>query len=65
MTVQNTGLSLRTNEVLFAKVTRDSFHAVALFDHSVFDQLSDSELTDERSRMWDIYDKYITFGMAT
>ncbi len=64
MTVQNTGLSLRTNEVLFAKVTRDSFHAVALFDHSVFDQLSDSELTDERSRMWDIYDKYITFGMA-
>ncbi|WP_163391582.1 hypothetical protein [Enterovibrio norvegicus] len=65
MTVQSTGLSKRTNEVLFAKVTRDSFHAVAIFDHSVFESGDErSGLPDERERMMKIHEKYTTFGMT-
>lgn len=32
------GHTERTDDVLFAQVTRDKFHAIALFDHSVFDK---------------------------
>ncbi len=65
MTVQNTGLSVRTNEVLFAKITRTEFHAVAIFDHSVFDPADENgNLEAERQRMWDIHEKYTTMGMA-
>jgi len=65
MTVQSTGLSVRTNEVLFAKVTRTEFHAVAIFDHSVFDPADENgNLEAERKRMWEIHEKYTTMGMA-
>ena len=65
MTVQHTGLSVRTNEVLFAKVTRTEFHAVAIFDHSVFEPADENgNLELERKRMWDIHEKYTTMGMA-
>ncbi|EOX3121112.1 hypothetical protein ACPFMY_004066 [Vibrio cholerae] len=65
MTVQHTGLSVRTDEVLFAKVTRTEFHAVAIFDHSVFKSTDDDgNITRERMRMWDIHEKYTTMGMA-
>lgn len=65
MTVQHTGLSFRTNEVLFAKVTRTEFHAVAIFDHSVFEQAgANGVLESEIKRMWDIHEKYTTMGMT-
>ncbi|MEZ7205776.1 hypothetical protein [Pseudoalteromonas sp. DY56-GL79] len=65
MTVQNTGLSIRTNEVLFAKITRTEFHAVAIFDHSVFAPADENgNLESERRRMWEIHEKYTTMGMA-
>ncbi|MGL1260232.1 hypothetical protein ACSTKG_00755 [Vibrio parahaemolyticus] len=65
MTVQNTGLSFRTNEVLFAKITRTEFHAVAIFDHSVFEPADENgNLKAERQRMWEIHEKYTTMGMA-
>ncbi|MFQ2034222.1 hypothetical protein ACK35Y_15010 [Aeromonas veronii] len=64
MTVQHTGISVRTNEVLFAKVRRDEFHAVAIFDHSVFESIDENgSLSVERQRMWDIHKKYTTLGM--
>nr|PMI58852.1 hypothetical protein BCU43_01060 [Vibrio lentus] len=65
MMVQDTGLSVRTDEVLFAKVTRTEFHAVAIFDHSVFEPAdNDGNMELERKRMWDIHEKYTSMAMA-
>lgn len=64
MEVKVSGMSKRTDDVLFAFVTRDAFHAVAIFDHSVFDSsLKDGELNEERERMWKIHKKHTTLGM--
>lgn len=64
MNVQRTGLSIRTDVVLFAKVTRGEFHAVTLFDHSVFDNINDEgEMTLEHNRMLDIYTKYKSYDV--
>ena len=64
MNVQPSGLSERTDDVLFAFVSRDEFQAVGIFDHSVFDATdSDGVMTPERERMWKIHEKHITLGM--
>lgn len=64
MRIQSTGLSERTSEVLFAHVSRDTFRAIGIFDHSVFESNSESEiLTPERARMWQLHEKFATFGM--
>jgi hypothetical protein len=64
MTVQASGLSERTDDVLFAHVTRKKFRAIGIFDHSVFDSLDENgEITLERKRIWDLHQKYITLGM--
>lgn len=64
MEIQHTGLALRTNDVLFAFVSRDTFHAVGIFDHSVFESARETgEMTPERKRMWDLHKKHIEFGM--
>ncbi|MFL7040283.1 hypothetical protein [Vibrio lentus] len=56
----------RTDEVLFARVTRTEFHAIAIFDHSVFNPKKCNEsLEPEIRRMWDIHKKYATMGMPT
>lgn len=63
--MDSNGISDRTNEVLFAKVTRNEFHIVALFDHSVFDseKKDNDEMNSERSRLWDIFDEYSSRGI--
>lgn len=48
----------RTNEVLFAHVSRDTFQVLGLFDHSVFDWTLDDAMTAERARLWSIYDEF-------
>ena len=64
MTVQSSGLSVRTDDVLFAFVSREHFHAIGIFDHSVFDSINESgDMPPERSRMWDLHEKHATFGM--
>jgi len=64
MDIETSGLSKRTDDVLFAYVTRDSFHAVGIFDHSVFESTSDGgSLNDERARMWQVHEKHVTIGM--
>lgn len=65
MNVQSTGLSERTDDVLFALVSRETFHAVGIFDHNVFESVDGyGNMTDERERMWKIYEKHVTQGMA-
>lgn len=51
----------RNDEVLFAQVTRESFNAVAIFDHTVFEQAL-TAMPSERERMWRIYDARVSLG---
>jgi hypothetical protein len=44
----------RTDDLLFAHVTHDSFKVIAIFDHSVFDLSS-----PERQRLWVVHDQYV------
>ena len=64
MNIQSTGLSERTDDVLFAYVARNKFHAIGIFNHSVF-EASDSSgnMNAERARMWKLHEKHATLGM--
>jgi hypothetical protein len=48
------GIVERTDDLIFAHVTRETFNVVAIFDHSVFDLTS-----AERHRLWVVHDHYI------
>ncbi len=64
LNIQSSGLSERSDDVLFAYVSRDVFHAVGIFSHSVFDPVdANGNMNDERSRMWRLHEKHVTFGM--
>jgi len=55
----------RTNNVIFAKITRDEFILVAIFNHDVFDseKVNNNEMNDERTRLWKIFDEYSSKGI--
>lgn len=57
------GKGSKGNIVLFAQVSRETFKAVALFDHSVFDH-SSNEMPQERKRMWAIFDDIVSREIA-
>jgi len=59
------GISDRTNEVVFARCSREEFHIIAIFDHSVFDFVRDTgeAMNEERSRLWRIYTEFNESGM--
>lgn len=64
MEVESSGVSKRTSNVLFAFVSRNTFRAVGIFDHTVFDSsIENGSLTQERERMWNLHKKYVTYGM--
>ena len=53
-------ISARTDDVIFARIDRNSFKVIGIFDHSVFER-SDSitkEMNQERQNLWDIFDRY-------
>jgi len=54
----------RTDDVLFAEVTRDKFRVIAIFSHSVFEKntIITPALTDERKRLWEIFDEHSLAG---
>jgi hypothetical protein len=57
--VEVAGHTKRTNEVLFAQVTKDNFFAIGIFDHSVFDStdLTITTMSPERERLWRVFDQ--------
>jgi hypothetical protein len=57
-TTEDAGFNKRTDDVLFAMVTRDAFAAIGIFDHSVFESPDEKNptLNAERDRLWQIYD---------
>jgi hypothetical protein len=59
------GNSMRSDDVLFAHVTRDEFAVVGIFNHSVFEQTQlNAAMTSERERLWQIFDERSLRGHA-
>lgn len=48
----------RTDDVLFAQITRDAFSAIGIFDHSVFKMVDalPATLNAERERLWNVFE---------
>lgn len=53
----------RTDDVLFAQITRDKFRVVGIFNHDVFDYEGPSKMPEERSRLWDLYSRIRSEGL--
>jgi hypothetical protein len=58
---------MRSDDVLFAHVTRDMFTAVGIFDHSAFEQslAPGTVMTAERQRLWKLFEERATRGMPS
>jgi len=52
--IEKKGFVTRTNDELFAAVSREHFDVIGIFDHSVFDE-NDQVMTPERERLWDLF----------
>lgn len=60
--VEAAGHIERTDDVLFARVSREDFTAIGIFNHSVFEPTGD-EMSAERKRLWKIFDEHIGRGV--
>jgi len=60
MTIMPQGFASRTNEIIFAHVTREEFTVVGIIDHSVFESEPGQPLNPERERLWQIYKERLT-----
>jgi hypothetical protein len=59
-------LPKRSENVLFAHVTRETFTVVGIFDHTVFKFSNPTKLmTDERNRLWHVFDERTKRGAPT
>lgn len=58
-------ISGRTDDVIFAKVEKEKFIVIGVFNHSVFDKTDavTQEMSLERKRLWGIFDKYTMQGV--
>jgi hypothetical protein len=63
--IEAAGHVKRTDDVLFAQVTRDRFNAIGFFDHSVFEPTGarSQAMTPERERLWAMYRRRSSLGM--
>jgi len=59
-------LPKRTDNVVFAKITRNEFAIVGVFSHDVFDSPEDvgEALNSEREKLWNLFDMYSMRGAA-
>lgn len=64
LSMEAAGHIARTNEVIFAAVDRDCFHAIGLFDHSAFENEDPSVMTPERQRLWQTHEDWIAAGVS-
>jgi len=64
--VQPNSFATRTDDLIFAKVSRDYFSVVAIFDHEVFKKRSSptDAMAQERERLWAVFDEHSSRGMA-
>lgn len=61
-TFERNGHVERTDEVLFARVAREEFVAIGIFDHSVFEPTGE-DMSAERKRLWEIFDEHTSRGV--
>lgn len=63
--IETAGHVERTDNIIFAEVTRESFRVLAICNHSVFDKVDKATqtLTAERERIWDIFLQRSSQGM--
>ena len=59
--IETAGHIERTNDLLFARVSRENFSAIGIFDHSVFESTVDT-MSNERKRLWKIFDEHTRRG---
>jgi hypothetical protein len=62
-TFETAGHIARTNDVLFAAVSRSDFSVVGIYDHQVFEDPSPT-MTAERARLWQTYEDLQTAGQV-
>lgn len=57
----------RTNDLLFARVSRDEFTVLGIFDHAVFERPADPDqaMTAERKRLWAVFDEHSARGIPS
>src|SRR3546814_981444 len=60
--VEAAGHVERTDDCLFARVDREEFTAIGIFNHSVFEPTGD-EMSVERRRLWEIFDEHTGRGV--
>ncbi len=63
MALEKKGFVTRTDEVLFAHVTRSTFDVLGLFDHSVFDDKDPAVMSAERTRLWGLHEQVLFEGV--
>ncbi len=56
LTMEAAGHAKRTNELIFASVTRDTFEIIGLVDHAVFRYEDDGSMTADRQALWSMYE---------
>lgn len=56
LTMEGKGHTARTNQVIFASVTRSNFEILGLFDHAAFEYEGDGTMTPERTKLWQAYE---------
>ncbi len=58
-------ISERSPDLIFARVDKFTFRAIGIFHHSVFKPTNSvtKEMSSERRRLWQIFDKYVTQGV--
>jgi hypothetical protein len=62
LTMEAAGHAARTDELLFASVTRDEFEILGLFDHDAFEHEDNGTMTPERVKIWTAYEARETTG---
>lgn len=62
--IQETGKNIagRTDDVIFAQVDRQTFRAIGIFNHAVFESTDPTtqEMTSERMRLWQLFDQMVS-----
>ena len=56
LTMEAAGHVKRTNELIFASVTRDTLEILGLVDHAAFKHEDDGGMTPERQVLWSMYE---------
>jgi len=63
--IEGRRISGRTDDVIFAKVDKERFIVIGVFNHSVFDKTDEvtQKMSKERQRIWEIFERHSMQGI--